>query len=64
MMKEVFERLPYGQKFTLADGSVGYLRKLAEPELCSNQKSENYQRPHFGFDVVIGGQDKLVRSSG
>jgi hypothetical protein len=55
VMKAVFERLPYGQKFTLSDGSVGHLRKLAEPELCSNQSSDHYQRPHFGFDVVIEG---------
>ena len=55
VMRQVFERLPYGQKFALSDGSVCYLEKLAEPELCSNQSSDHYLRPHFGFDVVIEG---------
>jgi hypothetical protein len=55
VMKEVFERLPYGQKFTLSDGSVGYLRKLAEPQLCANQDSHYFECPHFGVDVVIEG---------
>ena len=55
VMREVFARLPYGQRFTLSDGSVAYLRKLSEPELCGNQSSDHYQRPHFGFDVVIEG---------
>jgi hypothetical protein len=55
VMREVFARLPYGQKFTLSDGSVAYLRKLSEPELCANPSSDFYQRPQFGFDVVIEG---------
>jgi hypothetical protein len=55
VMREVFARLPYGQKFTLSDGSVGYLRKLAEPQLCSNESSHYFECPHFGVDVVIEG---------
>jgi hypothetical protein len=54
-MREVFERLPYGHKFTLSDGSVGYLRKFEEPELCSDESSDYFQRPKFGVDVVIEG---------
>ena len=46
---------PHGQKFTLSDGSVAYLSRLSEPELCANQSSDCYQRPHFAFDVVIEG---------
>jgi hypothetical protein len=55
VMREVFARLPYGQKFTLSDGSVASLSKLSEPEFCANPSSDFYQRPHFGFDVVIEG---------
>jgi hypothetical protein len=55
VVREVFERLPYGHKFTLSDGSVGYLRKLAEPQLCANQDSHYFECPHFGVDVVIEG---------
>jgi hypothetical protein len=55
VMQQVFARLPYGQKFKLSDGSVAYLDKLSEPELCSNEGSHYYQRPHFGVDVVIEG---------
>ena len=53
VMREVFARLPYGQEFRLSDGSVARLEKLAEPELCRNQHSENYECPCFGVDVVI-----------
>jgi hypothetical protein len=55
VMREVFARLPFGQRFTLSDGSVAYLSKLSEPELCTDQSSDHYQRPNFGFDVVIEG---------
>ena len=55
VMREVFARLPYGQEFRLSDGSVARLEKLAEPELCRNEHSENYERPCFGVDVVIEG---------
>jgi hypothetical protein len=55
VMREVFARLPYGQKFTLSDGSVAHLEKLAAPELCPNERSDYFQRPHFGVDVVIEG---------
>jgi hypothetical protein len=55
VMREVFARLPYGQQFRLSDGSVARLEKLAEPELCPNEHSENYERPCFGVDVVIEG---------
>jgi hypothetical protein len=55
VMQQVFDRLPYGQKFALSDGSVCDIEKLAEPELCSNQNSDYYLRPCFGFDVVIEG---------
>jgi len=55
VMREVFARLPYGQKFTLSDGSVGYLSKLSEPQLCANQSSYYFERPQFGVDVVIEG---------
>jgi hypothetical protein len=55
VMREVFARLPFGQKFTLSDGSVAHLSKFVEPELCANESSEYYQRPHFGVDVVIEG---------
>ena len=51
----VFALLPYGQEFRLSDGSVARLEKLAEPELCRNEHSENYERPCFGVDVVIEG---------
>jgi hypothetical protein len=55
VMQKVFERLPYGQKFTLSDGSVAHLEKLAEPQLCSNEQSDHFERPHFGIDVKIEG---------
>ncbi len=55
VMKEVFARLPYGQQFTLSDGSVARLEKLSEPELCPNENSDYFQRPQFGVDVVIEG---------
>jgi hypothetical protein len=55
VMQKLFERLPFGQKFTLSDGSVGCLRKLAEPQLCSNESSDHFERPHFGVDVKIEG---------
>src|SRR5262245_41001616 len=55
VMREMFARLPYGQEFRLPDGSVARLEKLAEPELCRNEHSENYDRPCFGVDVVIEG---------
>jgi hypothetical protein len=55
VMREVFARLPYGQKFTLSDGSVAHLSKLSEPELCPNESSDYFQRPQFGVDVVIEG---------
>jgi hypothetical protein len=55
VMREVFARLPYGQEFRLSDGSVARLEKLAEPELCRTEHSENYERPCFGVDVVIEG---------
>ncbi len=35
VMQEVFARLPYGQKFTLSDGSVAYLDKLSAPSPSS-----------------------------
>ena len=54
VMREVFERLPYGQNFTLSDGSVAHLEKLAEPQLCSNESSDHFERPHFGIDVKMG----------
>ena len=57
VMQEIFARLPYGQKFTLSDGSIAHLSKLSEPELCPNESSHYFQRPQFGVDVVIeGGQ--------
>jgi hypothetical protein len=34
---------------------VARLEKLAEPDLCRNEHSENYERPYFGVDVVIEG---------
>jgi hypothetical protein len=55
VMQKVFELLPYGQKFTLSDGSVGYLRKFEEPELCPDENSDYFQCPKFGLDVVIEG---------
>jgi hypothetical protein len=55
VMREVFARLPFGQKFTLSDGSVAHLSKFVEPELCPDEGSEYYQRPRFGVDVVIEG---------
>ena len=55
VMREVFARLPYGQEFRLSDGSVARLEKLAEPELCRNEHSENYERSCFGVDVVMTG---------
>jgi hypothetical protein len=55
VMQEVFARLPYGQKFTLSDGSVARLEKLSAPELCPNEGSTYFQRPQFGVDVVIEG---------
>jgi hypothetical protein len=55
VMQEVFARLPYGQKFTLSDGSVAHLEKLSAPELCPNEGSTYFQRPQFGVDVVIEG---------
>ena len=54
VMQGVF-RLPYGQQFTLSDGSVAHLEKLSEPELCPNEHSDYFQRPQFGVDVVIEG---------
>ena len=47
--------MPYGEKFTLSDGSTAYLSKLAEPAICVDEGNQNYQRPHFGVDVVIDG---------
>ena len=38
VMREVFERLPYGQKFKLSDGSVAHLEKLAEPD-CARMRA-------------------------
>src|SRR5262249_26147361 len=38
-----------------SDGRMARLEKLAEPELCPNEHSENYERPCFGVDVVIEG---------
>ena len=55
VMQQVFARLPYGQKFTLSDGSVAHLEKLSAPELCPDEGSHYYQRPTFGVDVVIEG---------
>ncbi len=54
-MRKVFELLPYGQKFTLSDGSVAHLRKFEEPELCSDESSHYFLCPKFGVDVVIEG---------
>ena len=55
VMQRVFEQLPYGQKFTLSDGSVAHLEKLSAPELCPDESSQYYQRPQFGVDVKIEG---------
>ena len=55
VMQQVFARLPYGEKFTLSDGSVAHLEKLSAPELCPNEGSHYYQRPQFSVDVAIEG---------
>jgi hypothetical protein len=63
VMREVYARLPYNQKFTLSDGSIAYIKKFSEPKL-----RDDGQRG-FGFDVKIeGGQldhiEFAVRDSG
>ncbi len=49
VMQEVYARLPYGQKFSLSDGSTAYIKKFSEPKL-----RDDGQRG-FGFDVQIEG---------
>ncbi len=31
------------------------MEKLSEPELCVNESSDYFQRPHFAVDVMIEG---------
>jgi hypothetical protein len=39
VMQQVFARLPYGETFTLSDGSVAHLEKLSPPEPCPDEGS-------------------------
>lgn len=48
VMQELYARLPYGEKFQLSDGSVGFVKKLAEPYIRDG-------RTQFSFDVIIEG---------
>jgi hypothetical protein len=43
-MQAVFDRLPYGIKFTLSDGSIGSVGKFSPPNMRDGEAQ-------FGFDV-------------
>lgn len=55
IMREIYARLPYGEKFQLSDGSIAYLRKLSEPKLQNSEHQHYPDVPRFGVDVIIEG---------
>lgn len=56
VMQEIYARLPYGQEFTLSNGSKCKLKKFVPPKISHRDCEHQYEgRPECAFDVIIEG---------